>query len=146
MALASGFTVLVRFQEEEQYTSLSNGIVLKCYILRWYYEPRRSVTHIPFAADINESEKSVKIKMPPNTRWKLTIQRDIPVKEIVVDSSGASSAISTTGGPAEGIKIEQLSDEGEFELHKSFEESGNSNSSSQLVCSGQFSMERKQSK
>ena len=84
--------------------------------------------------------------MPPNTRWKLTIQRDIPVKEIVVDSSAASSAISTTGGPAEGIKIEQLSDEGEFELHKSFEESGNSNSSSQLVCSGQFSMERKQSK
>ena len=87
--------------------------------------------------------------MPPNTRWKLKIQTEIQVKEIVVDSSGASNGISintTGGGSTEGISVEQLPDEGEFELHKSFEESGKSNSSTQLVCSGQFSTEKKPSK
>ena len=108
---------------------------LKCYL------PRRLVY---FAATIDESDKRVVLKMPPNTRWKLTIQRDIQVKEIVVDSSGASNGISTSGGPVEGISIEQMQLPEEGELHHSFEESGNSNSSSQLVCSGKFSKERKQ--
>lgn len=91
----------------------------------------------------------MKLKMPPNTRWKLKIQTEIQVKEIVVDSSGASNGISintTGGGSTEGISVEQLPDEGEFELHKSFEESDKSNSSTQLVCSGQFSTEKKPSK
>ena len=102
-----------------------------------------------FTASIDQQEKSVKLKMPPNTRWKLKIQTEIRVKEIVVDSSGASNGISintTGGGSTEGISVEQLADEGEFELHKSFEESGKSNSSTQLVCSGQFSTEKKPSK
>ena len=99
------------------------------------------------AANIDERERIVKIKTPPDTRWELTLQRDIKIRKIVVDSSGASNGISsnTTGGTPEGISIKQLPEEGEGELHKSFEESGN-DSGSQLVCSGQFRVEKKQTK
>ena len=89
------------------------------------------------------------LKLPAGSRWRLTLQGGITVREIVVDSSAETSGISinTTGGSTEGIAIEQLQlpeEEREFEMHKSFEESGNQ-SNSQLVCSGQFSMEKKQS-
>ena len=99
--------------------------------------------------------------------WKLTLSRGMTVREIVVDSreaergettggeggsgGGASNGITvsttsgTTSGAEGGVRIERLSKrEEEEELHGSLEESG-SHSSSQLVCSGQFSMERKQS-
>ena len=99
--------------------------------------------------------------MPPGGRWKLTMNGGMTIQEIEVDSrehgdsdkqpgvtNGIAVTTKPTNGTAEGgIRIEQLTDTDERveEMQHSFEESGShSGSGSQLVCSGQFSMERKQ--
>ena len=87
----------------------------------------------------------MKIKLQPNTRWKLTLKTSIKIREITVDSSSKPEAISINGASAEGVSIEQLPDTtAEFSLH-SFEESGNQSSGSELVCSRELSTERKKS-
>ena len=116
-----------------------------------------------FIADLNETSGTVKLKTFGKGSWKLTLNKGINIKEILVhckdtiDSSEQTSAsghevtsritISTRSdnGSPEGIRIEQLPEgEGnETELHHSLEESGN-HSKSQLVCSGQFTMEKKE--
>ena len=118
-----------------------------------------------FIAELDEISGIVKLKTVGKGSWKLTLNRGMNIKEIIVhckDTVDSNEPITTSAPPAassritistrsdnsssaEGIRIEQLPErEGtESELHHSLEESGN-HSNSQLVCSGQFSMERKQ--
>ena len=99
--------------------------------------------------------------MSGSGRWKLTMDRDVVVREIIVNSTNTAAQPGASGGASnritlvntttmsdnvDGWRIERLSDDAEeVELQRGLEESGGGTNSSQLVCSGKYSAERKMS-
>lgn len=117
-----------------------------------------------FTGHLEASNKRLTLTVTEKGRWMVTLNSGTTIQQLVIDSktvgvtdthSGpmgrTSSAVTintrSTGIADEGFRIKQLADdEDDKEISRSFEESGShSGSKSQLVCSGQFSMERKQS-
>lgn len=113
---------------------------------------------------LEASNKRLTLTVTEKGRWMVMLNSGTTIQQIVIDyqtvgdtdthsgpmgrtSSGVTINTTSTGIADEGFRIKKLADDEDVkEISRSFEESGNhSGSKSQLVCSGNLSMERKQS-